>query len=106
MTAATGLLVSVPEAIAFDSTVPDATGSNGTLALSGNTNFILGITDGSSWMSDNGGYIYLGANSYIVSFDSGSSVLTVDVNPVPVPAAAWLFGSGLLGLVGVARRRA
>lgn len=27
-------------------------------------------------------------------------------NPVPVPAAAWLFGSGLLGLVGVARRKA
>lgn len=25
---------------------------------------------------------------------------------VPVPAAAWLFGSGLLGLVGVARRKA
>ncbi len=27
------------------------------------------------------------------------------VSSVPVPAAAWLFGSGLLGLVGVARRR-
>jgi len=24
---------------------------------------------------------------------------------VPVPAAAWLFGSGLLGLVGISRRR-
>ncbi|MDX2506101.1 MAG: VPLPA-CTERM sorting domain-containing protein [Gammaproteobacteria bacterium] len=27
------------------------------------------------------------------------------VEPVPVPAAVWLFGSGLLGLVGVARRK-
>jgi len=26
-------------------------------------------------------------------------------NPVPVPAAAWLFGSGLIGLAGTARRR-
>lgn len=28
------------------------------------------------------------------------------VSPVPLPAAAWLFGSGLAGLVGLARRRA
>ena len=27
------------------------------------------------------------------------------VSAVPVPAAVWLFGSGLLGLVGVARRK-
>ena len=27
------------------------------------------------------------------------------VSAVPVPAAVWLFGSGLLGLVGIARRR-
>lgn len=26
-------------------------------------------------------------------------------SPVPVPAAVWLFGSGLLGLVGMARRK-
>ena len=25
--------------------------------------------------------------------------------PVPVPAAAWLFGSGLIGLIGAARRK-
>lgn len=34
--------------------------------------------------------------------------LTGDIPPhaaVPVPAAAWLFGSGLLGLVGIARRK-
>ena len=27
------------------------------------------------------------------------------INSVPVPAAVWLFGSGLLGLIGVARRK-
>jgi hypothetical protein len=26
-------------------------------------------------------------------------------SPVPVPAAVWLFGSGLVGLVGIARRK-
>jgi hypothetical protein len=26
-------------------------------------------------------------------------------SPVPLPAAAWLFGSGLLGLLGIGRRR-
>jgi hypothetical protein len=30
---------------------------------------------------------------------------SIDVNSVPIPAAVWLFGSGLLGLIGVARRK-
>ena len=33
------------------------------------------------------------------------AVFSGDVSAVPVPAAVWLFGSGLLALVGVARRR-
>jgi len=32
-------------------------------------------------------------------------IASLDVTVVPVPAAVWLFGSGLLGLVGVARRK-
>jgi hypothetical protein len=32
--------------------------------------------------------------------------VTYEYSVVPIPAAAWLFGSGLLGLIGVARRRA
>jgi hypothetical protein len=38
------------------------------------------------------------------AFDFTSMVVT-NTTVVPVPAAVWLFGSGLLGLVGVARRR-
>jgi hypothetical protein len=30
---------------------------------------------------------------------------TINISAVPVPPAVWLFASGLLGLVGVARRR-
>jgi len=39
------------------------------------------------------------------NFDIQSITVTNITNPVPVPAAVWLFGSGLLGLVGVARRK-
>jgi len=37
----------------------------------------------------------------------GAGSLKIDGAPavVPVPAAVWLFGSGLLGLVGIARRK-
>lgn len=35
----------------------------------------------------------------------GVENVRMDVQVVPVPAAAWLFGSGLLGLVGIARRK-
>jgi hypothetical protein len=31
--------------------------------------------------------------------------LVQDLSPVPVPAAVWLFGSGLLGLIGMSRKR-
>src|SRR5262249_4737657 len=49
--------------------------------------------------------------------DAGRAILTADgflnicggagcsVAPVPVPAAAVLFGTGLIGLIGIARRR-
>ena len=77
-----------------------------TLTLTGSDQFILGIsTDGGSSWSGDTGVISVGANAYTVSFSDGT-VLEVDVRVVPVPAAVWLFGTGLIGLVGVARRRA
>lgn len=35
----------------------------------------------------------------------GFTVGVTQVQPIPVPAAIWLFGSGLLGLTGIARRK-
>lgn len=35
---------------------------------------------------------------------SGGSIEVSPPEPIPVPAAAWLFGSGLMGLLGLARR--
>jgi len=41
-----------------------------------------------------------------INIDSATGVVSYNaVSAVPVPAAVWLFGSGLMGLVGVARRR-
>ncbi len=35
----------------------------------------------------------------------GYMTATLDAPPVPLPAAVWLMGSALLGLVGIGRRR-
>jgi len=50
-----------------------------------------------------------GDTNIIYTTDEASIVngvaLVREVSAVPVPAAVWLFGSGLLGLIGVARRK-
>ena len=53
-------------------------------------------------------FAYSGSVLDFEEYTAASNVTwTIDatVSAVPVPAAAWLFGSGLLGLVGVARRK-
>ena len=77
------------------------------LTLTGSNHFILGLNLNGVWLS-NTSVFDQGANSYTVTFSNGGSLLMVDtqvISAVPLPAAAWLFGSGLLGLVGLARRR-
>jgi hypothetical protein len=43
-----------------------------------------------------------------VSFDFSAdtdSLSIGDIRPVPLPPALWLFGSGLLGLIGIAKKK-
>lgn len=44
--------------------------------------------------------LYSGPELPVIGFDD----IRLEVTTVPVPAAVWLFGSGLLGLIGIARR--
>ena len=43
------------------------------------------------------GYAYVAAG--------GNGLQIIDISSVPIPQAFWLFGSGLIGLIGVARRK-
>lgn len=43
--------------------------------------------------------------NHMVNYDITVMHVTSYISSVPVPAAVWLFGSGLLGLLGVARRQ-
>lgn len=39
------------------------------------------------------------------AYSDFGSALVRSMSPVPVPAAVWLFASGLLGLIGISRRK-
>lgn len=46
-----------------------------------------------------------GTPSDSVPYATGSYLVREVMSPVPLPAAVWLFGSGLLGLIGIAKRK-
>jgi hypothetical protein len=63
-------------------------------------------TDGTPVIPDVGNPYMEGVNEYgdedLVIGKLGSSST---LSPVPIPAAVWLLGSGLLGLIGIRRRK-
>jgi len=39
------------------------------------------------------------------TYSSEAALIPVSASTVPIPAAAWLFGSGIVGIAGIARRK-
>lgn len=77
------------------------------ITLFNDNQFVVALTDGTDWFEPvSWTQVVPNTNIYDITFANGT-VLSIDAVPtlVPVPAAVWLFGTGLLGLVGVARRR-
>ena len=77
--------------------------TNGTFALSTDGSFTTGAYPFGA------GHYYFGALVPGVNFSEFSYEWQVSVastvNVVPVPAAVWLFGTALIGFVGLSRRR-
>ena len=81
---------------------------------SGNATYYGGVYwSGTQYQSDTSAHYWFGFDADYGTQSAGINytfnawaVRDGDVAAVPVPAAAWLFGSGLLGLIGFARRKA
>ena len=59
-----------------------------------------------AWAFEFGGTFAGGNSNELITLNRWTwAVHDGNVSAVPVPAAVWLFGSGLLGLVGMARRK-
>jgi hypothetical protein len=68
----------------------------------GNLNIVLGVTLASGVLTDTFHFKVLWRNE---DGSQSGSLISDNLSAVPLPAAAWLFGSALLGLVGIARRK-
>lgn len=84
----------------------------GTFADTGGNNALwdMGGSLDLSWGSDTSVRLTIQNNLTAETLESGELAFiqkkfSVTIPQVPVPAAVWLFGSGIIGLVGLARRK-
>jgi len=110
--AGNSLLVPIPSIVGIAGPISGnflASNTNGNLTLTTSPDFVLAVLDGGAWVGDTNAVFSGDGNAVELTFATSGGVFVVDVAQtlvaVPVPAAVWLFGSGLLGLVGIGRRR-
>jgi hypothetical protein len=66
------------------------------------TDYLDGYAAGSRFSQNGDGTAWANLASADLTF---STYVDVNISPVPVPAAFWLFGTALIGFVGMSRRR-
>lgn len=74
----------------------------------GSSLYFYYITGGGTTLSNASKTIFANATGdgkWSLASNGTATYAIPGVSAVPVPAAAWLFGSGLVGLVGIARRK-
>ena len=83
------------------------TGAINGVFFDGGTDFFPGVTTSVSLSFDPAFPEFLGFVNGQGDIDTAAGIYSLVITPsaVPIPAAVWLFGSGLLGLVGMARRK-
>ena len=86
-----------------------ATGSNGSINLGDDDHFLFGVLDtrqeAPEWSFALMEYEEESPNVWKLDFKASGSLIAVDVAPVPIPPAALLFGSAVLGLITISRRK-
>ena len=82
-----------------DAFIPDGVGQIYTLHVSLDTNLSV------AWLFDNLRDTDEFSNDEGHPLNAISWLLFKEVNPVPIPAAIWLFGAALVGLIGFTRSR-
>ena len=63
----------------------------------------VGLSLAVAMISPSSAYLMFGDGFGDADYDD--MVVRVDVSAVPLPAAVWLFGTALIGLVGLGKRR-
>ena len=90
----------------YASAMPGATTGPGALSLGLTTDFGFVFRQPGSPAFLSYDVMMTGTDSYLLnSLPPGMTVALHDANPVPIPGAVWLLGSGLLGLVGIRRKK-
>jgi len=97
-----------------DSNIFNVTGLDTVGALTEwNGSTLVDLADTIGWGSDTSVQLSLQNNLLATTTEFGDNAMIqkklgaigIEVNPVPVPAALWLFGSGLIGIAAFARRK-